>query len=88
MIVGCLATLARRLFFQSLSTEKQEGMKRRGERRNRETECNVESKTSKGGSFISKERRKRNLRKEKWGEDWRLSSEMSSDEGKMERSKG
>lgn len=31
---------------------------------------------------------KRNLREEKWGEDWRLSSEMSSDEGKMERSKG
>lgn len=67
MIVGCLATLARRLFFQSLSTEKQEGMKRRGERRNRETECNVESKTSKGGSFISKERRE-NEKKFKEGE--------------------
>lgn len=67
MIVGCLATLARRLFFQSLSTEKQEDMKRRGERRNRETECNVESKTSKGGSFISKERRE-NEKKFKEGE--------------------
>lgn len=67
MIVGCLATLARRLFFQSLSTEKQEDMKRRGKRRNRETECNVESKTSKGGSFISKERRE-NENKFKEGE--------------------
>lgn len=35
MIVGCLATLAGRLSFQSFLTEQQKDMKRRGEGRNR-----------------------------------------------------
>lgn len=59
MIVGCLATLARRLFFQSLSTEKQEDMKRRGKRRNRETECNMESNNDKQRREFHKQEKKR-----------------------------
>lgn len=57
MILGCLATLARRLFFQSLSKEKQEDMKRRGKGET-ETECNVESNKDKQRREFHKQEKK------------------------------
>lgn len=74
MIVGCLATLAGRLSFQSLLTEQQKDMKRRGERRNKKGDSEMPSqRQAKEAVSLARKRVRENGNKFKEGETGRKS---------------